>query len=315
MAGYGKLVQGLKKHSSSQANRDTSSIMAGYRNAREGIAAFSEGVQALGQVGASLYQGFAEGQSKWSNVEAGAKEYGMEGKVQDIKGKGSGWDAFFGKDKEGGKFSMKKQMESWFGPGEDTMKTMLTSAPSEEGTVTDISMQELGTMGKIISEGGRRFAKTYDPSTSEYRSIKESGWGEQKENEDIQAGLPETDDEGKSIHYSQEEGGEVKPITSSSTGLKAGDSLQNNLGDSDSSEVTQNFAPVVSEGKSGLPDYSVVPETREFKHLQQKHKNGGNGSSDDSMSFGEIFSSKLMELGPGQTFTWRDKEYSTDTKK
>ena len=127
MAGYGKIVQGRAKYGRSQSRKDTSGILAGYRNVREGIAAFAQGVQALGQVGTSLYEGYAEGQSKWENVEAGAKEYGMEGQVQEMKGKGTGWDAFKGKDKEGGKFSMKKQMESWFGPSEDTMKTMLTS--------------------------------------------------------------------------------------------------------------------------------------------------------------------------------------------
>ena len=41
-----------------------------------------------------------------------------------------------------------------------------------------MSFAEAGTLGKTITEGGRRFAKTYDPETKEYKSIQESGWGE-----------------------------------------------------------------------------------------------------------------------------------------
>jgi len=35
----------------------------------------------------------------------------------------------------------------------------------------------------------------------------------------------------------------------------------------------------------------------------------------DDMSFGQAFKTKLDELGEGETFTWRGKKYTTDTKK
>ena len=49
---------------------------------------------------------------------------------------------------------------------------------SIEGEGYTMSFGEAGTLGKTITEGGRRFAKTYDPTKQEYKSIQESGWGE-----------------------------------------------------------------------------------------------------------------------------------------
>lgn len=182
MAGYGKLIQGIKaKNIAQRADRGARGIMGDYQNIRAGIKAFSEGVNVLGQVGVSMYKGYSEGQSKWDNIKAGAEEYGPEATAQldEIRNEGGGFGGFmkslipFGEKPS--KQGFKSAYEDLFGPGEDTLSKTF------EGEGYKLSLAEAGTMGKIVTEGGRRFAKTYDPETKKYKSIQESGWGEKIE--------------------------------------------------------------------------------------------------------------------------------------
>ena len=174
---------------------------------------------------------------------------------------------------------MKKQMESWFGPSEDTMKTMLTSGADESGEVYDVSMQELGTMGKIITEGGRKFAKSYNPETGKYRDIKESGWGEAKyEHMTDEARISMMEDKKKSDISAKEFAAENTEPIAEETITKQGHSTH-------------------YEGNKPI-DVSTT--------------NLPTAGDLDNMSFDQAFAAEAARQGPGKKFMWQGAEYTTD---
>ena len=131
MAGYGKIVAGEKAKSlAKRGERAARGIMGDYTNVRAGITALSEGMNIIGQTGVNLYKGYAKGQSKWENIEAGAKEYGDEAlaDVQSVRQKGSVGNFLkslipFGETPQEASegMSFRSAYESLFGPSEKTL--------------------------------------------------------------------------------------------------------------------------------------------------------------------------------------------------
>ena len=168
--GYGQIVGGMKQSAAAKRRGSGSRVVSKYRAERDAITAKAETFEAVGQAAVSLHKGYSEGQSQWANLEEGAAELGLEEQIAEKRAGAGRW-------------------EKWTGPSKKTLDEMVTG-DAVDGKQLEVSYGELKTMGKIKRTAGSRYLKTMDPTTGEYKDVKDSGWGETK---DVPVGeTPET---------------------------------------------------------------------------------------------------------------------------
>lgn len=159
--GYGQIVGGMKQSAAAKRRGSGSRVVSKYRAERDAITAKADTFEAVAHSAVSLHKGYSEGQSQWANLEEGAAELGLEGQIADKRAGAGRW-------------------EKWTGPSKKTLDEMVTG-DAVDGKQLEISYGELKTMGKIKRTQGARYLKTMDPTTGEYKDVKDSGWGQMKD--------------------------------------------------------------------------------------------------------------------------------------
>ena len=291
MAGYGKIILGQKQAATAKSRGDYRGIMGAFARDRAGSQAKMDIINTGTQALTSMWVGYKEGQSKWKNIETGGKELGVEGDVATARSDSS-W------------------VERAFGPSEKTLEKMATGPSGTEGKDLNISLGELGTMGKIKKEAGSRFIKTYDTRKGEYRDVKDSGWGELIDNE--KAPMVESTDAGAGKDAPPMGGENDASNADNLTGTSELTSGIDNYGEGSATTALTEAAPSDKSVNENSSPKNAITSFGWGDNMLGLDTGQSLEQNVQKESFDNIFARERKKQGAGGSFIWGGNPYSTN---